>query len=62
MNTHKNYQGDILGIIDNNGIEQTNYIYDAYGRVVSGNIESNSLLYRSYYYDIETSYYYLNSR
>ena len=58
----KNYQGDILGIIDNNGIEQTNYIYDAYGRVVSGNIESNSLLYRSYYYDTETSYYYLNSR
>lgn len=45
------------------------YRYDAYGKLISmidltsNNIgEKNPYRYRSYYYDTETSWYYLNSR
>ena len=58
----KNYQGDVIGIIDETKQVVTEYVYDAYGQVISGDVSINSLLYRSYYYDQETSYYYLNSR
>ncbi len=70
----KNIQGDITHIYDINGNLQAKYIYDAWGNhkvydalgiensnsQFIGNI--NPFRYRSYYYDIETGLYYLNSR
>ena len=63
----KNMQGDIVGIADANGAMQTEYTYDPWGKVLSvtgnetlGNL--NPFRYRSYYYDTETSLYYLQSR
>lgn len=63
----KNLQGDITGIADANGAIQTEYTYDPWGKVLSitgnetlGNL--NPFRYRGYYYDTETSLYYLQSR
>jgi len=65
----KNLQNDIIGIVDSNGNLIVKYVYDAYGNVLDvidssgiglGNI--NPFRYKSYYYDIETKFYYLNSR
>ena len=63
----KNLQGDITGIADANGAMQTEYTYDPWGKVLSvtgnetlGNL--NPFRYRGYYYDTETSLYYLQSR
>ncbi|MEQ2440564.1 RHS repeat-associated core domain-containing protein [Solibaculum intestinale] len=65
----KNLQGDITGILDSNGSQVVNYVYDAWGKVelVSGTMSStlghlNPFRYRGYYYDEESSLYYLNSR
>ena len=73
----KNLQGDILGIFDKNRQEITKYSYDAWGKVVvkAKNISYNNtsltyidianinpFRYRGYYYDAESSFYYLNSR
>ena len=71
----KNLQEDIIGITDSNYNEVCRYEYDSFGRIITikdnnGNIiedEShigiiNPYRYRSYYYDKETSLYYLNSR
>lgn len=63
----KNMQGDIVGIADANGAMQTEYTYDPWGKVISvtGNEtlgKLNPFRYRSYYYDTETSLYYLQSR
>ena len=59
--------GNIIHIIDKYGSIKVTYKYDAYGKVVKeeGNselIEINSYLYKGYYYDKETSLYYCNSR
>ena len=59
--------GNIIHIIDKYGNIKVTYKYDAYGKVVKeeGNselIEINSYLYKGYYYDKETSLYYCNSR
>ncbi len=59
---------DIIGIVDDNGNLVVSYAYDAWGKVLSvtglnteiGNL--NPFRYRSYYYDIETEFYYLQSR
>ena len=66
---HKNIQGDVLGIMNANGVEVVSYAYDAWGKVlsVSGSLSStvgavNPFRYRGYYYDVETGWYYLNSR
>ena len=72
----KNILGDVLGITDSNGTLVAEYRYDAYGKPVkildgNGNDVStnyahianiNPIRYRGYYYDIETGFYYLNSR
>ena len=65
----KNLQGDITKIYDWFGNEVTSYTYDAWGKIISigGSLAStvgqaNPFRYRSYYYDTETGWYYLNSR
>lgn len=65
----KNIQNDIIGIIDTNNNLVVEYNYDGYGNIISiidnttNKIgEKNPYRYRSYYYDCETSWYYLNSR
>ena len=65
----KNIQGDIEGILDQNGNLVVQYTYDAWGKVLSttGSLAStvgatNPMRYRDYYLDSETGYYYLQSR
>jgi RHS repeat-associated protein len=65
----KNIQQDITGIIDENNNLVVECNYDGYGNIISmvdnttNKIgEKNPYRYRSYYYDCETSWYYLNSR
>jgi RHS repeat-associated protein len=65
----KNLQGDVIGIINANGVTVVEYKYDAWGNVLSvtGSMAStlgatNPFRYRGYYYDAETGWYYLNSR
>lgn len=66
----KNTQGDIIGIWDLTGSNGriVQYTYDAWGNVtVSGSGASgigakNPFRYRGYYYDTETSLYYLQTR
>ena len=60
-----NLQGDVVQIIDANGVMQAEYIYSPWGEVISaegGLAEINPLRYRGYYYDSETGFYYLQSR
>jgi len=70
----KNLQGDIIAIYDETGSKIGSYTYDAWGNhtysTVSGNtsLENrivstyNPFRYRGYYYDVETQWYYLQSR
>ena len=71
----KNFQGDIIGILDNNLTQVVSYTYDSWGKLISikdanrneitdtTNIGLiNPYRYRSYRYDTETGLYYLNSR
>lgn len=72
----KNLQGDIIAIADANGTIVGTYTYNAWGEIYymtgtssmpvyefSDNIVAiNPIRYRGYYYDAETSLYYLNSR
>ena len=64
----RNILNDIVAIIDKNGNEVARYEYDAWGNhqvinLTSDNIgDVNPFRYRSYYFDIETQLYYLNSR
>lgn len=63
----KNLQGDVIAITDDAGNTVARYKYDAWGECT---IEwancaigvINPFRYRSYYYDNETGFYYLNSR
>lgn len=64
-----NLQGDIIGIYDGTGEVVVDYIYDTWGKLISisGTLADtigvkNPLRYRGYYYDTETSLYYLQSR
>ena len=69
-----NLQGDIVAIYNEAGEKIGDYLYDAFGNVnarpTSGitSLESmvlnryNPFRYRSYYYDWETGWYYLQSR
>ncbi len=65
----KNLQGDIIAILDGQGVCLVEYTYDAWGKLL--NVEDNSdinlgtinpLRYRGYYYDTELELYYLQSR
>jgi RHS repeat-associated protein len=67
----KNLQGDITGIIDEDGTLLVTYAYDAWGYHVSSVFTNgggstaaryNPFRYRGYYYDTETGLYYVNSR
>jgi len=65
----KNLQGDVIRILNNYGTVVVEYSYDAWGKVISttGSMAStlgqyNPFRYRSYYYDTETGFYYLQSR
>ena len=65
----KNLQGDVIAIANTSGSIVVNYTYDAWGNIlsVSGSMAStvgaaNPIRYRSYYYDTDTGFYYLQSR
>ena len=63
----KNLQGDVIGILNQNGEEVAAYTYDAWGKHISITGDTvianvNPIRYCSYYYDTETGLYYLNSR
>ena len=72
----KNLQGDIVGIMNEAGYRVVTYTYDAWGNpyepVYSYNsgvsstdrsyAQLNPFRYRGYYYDVETGYYYLQTR
>ena len=65
----KNLQGDVIRIINANGVTVVEYNYDAWGNILSttGSMAStlgaaNPFRYRGYYYDAESGWYYLNSR
>ena len=68
----KNAQNDVTAITDSNGTVVVYYYYDAwgypnythyacYGQTLD-DVQDNPILYRSYYYDIDVGFYYLNSR
>lgn len=70
----KNFFGDVTEIYNSSGTCVTKYVYDAHGACnllnangtentnaeFIGNI--NPILYRGYYYDVETGFYYCGSR
>ena len=70
----KNLQGDIVAIYNSTGEKIGTYAYTAFGEVVTTTVSGNTTLennivnnynpfrYRGYYYDVETGWYYLQSR
>ena len=65
----KNLQNDVIAIANTSGSIVVNYTYDAWGNVLSITDTSNNSIgtinpirYRSYYYDTDTGFYYLQSR
>ena len=66
---HRNLQGDVVGIYDTNGTKVVEYAYDAWGNCSTTSATTNYVLayanpirYRGYYFDVETSWYFLNAR
>ena len=60
-----NLQGDVMYLVDANGVQVAAYDYDPYGKIISATgsmAEITPLRYRGYYYDSETGFYYLQSR
>lgn len=62
-----NQQGDVIRIINGDGVTRGEYTYNAWGELIeittTGTIgEINPLRYRGYYYDAETGFYYVSSR
>ena len=64
-----NLQGDVIGLVDENGNEVVRYTYDAWGKLLNTTGELaytlgfyNPFRYRGYVYDEETGLYYLRSR
>ena len=60
-----NLQGDVIRLVSTNGATVAQYWYGPYGEVrqAYGDMaEVNPLRYRSYYYDGDTEFYYLQSR
>ena len=63
----KNAQNDVTAIASADGTIIANYYYDPWGKLteITGDTEIaelNPIRYRSYYYDSETEWYYLNTR
>ena len=68
----KNLQGDIVAIYNESGAKVATYTYDAWGKVTVTYVTTNAVeryistnnpfRYRGYYYDIETGWYYLQTR
>ncbi len=65
----RNYLGDVTKVIDTSGNVVVEYTYDSWGKLLSttGSLATtvgalNPIRYRGYYYDTETSLYYLQSR
>ena len=61
----KNQQGDVERVISADGTILASYTYDAWGNVLTSEgslAASNPIRYRGYYFDTETSLYYLQSR
>ena len=61
----KNVQGDVYKVVNASGTEVASYTYDPWGKVISSSgsmANINPIRYRSYYYDTETGFYYLQSR
>ena len=62
----KNLQGDIVKILDEDGNEKANYVYNAWGNILSQSNDElssiNPLRYRGYVYDEDTTMYYLQTR
>ena len=61
-----NLQGDIIELVDINGYSVVTYTYDAWGNIIyktsSALTDINPYRYRGYRFDVETGYYYLQSR
>ncbi len=70
-----NYQGDVVALLDSDYDVVARYTYNAWGELVSVTNDQGTLItdptniahlnplrYRSYYYDTETGFYYLQSR
>ena len=60
-----NLQGDVISLETTDGMQGAHYYYDAWGKILAcdGTLaELNPLRYRSYVYDQETGFYYLQSR
>ena len=64
-----NSRGDVIALYNSQGDKVVTYEYDAWGNVWSvGGSEAegigakNPIRYRGYYYDVETEWYYLQSR
>ena len=66
-----NLQGDVVGIYNASGTKIYEYAYDAWGNIIKSSQvatggttanEVNPFRYRGYYFDTETSLYYLQSR
>ena len=65
----RNGQNDIVSLMDESGVRVVEYIYDAWGKLISttGTLATtlgadNPFRYRGYYYDTETGLYYLTTR
>ena len=61
----KNQQGDVERVISADGTILAFYTYDAWGNVLTSEgtlAASNPIRYRGYYFDTETSLYYVSSR
>ncbi len=64
----RNGTDDIIGILDPSGSLAARYDYDAFGQCTVTNYNGstigniNPFRYRSYYYDTESGFYYLNAR
>ena len=65
----RNFQNDIIALVDEDGKTVVNYSYDSWGRILAITRElkntigiQNSFRYRGYYYDNETGMYYLKNR
>jgi RHS repeat-associated protein len=61
-----NYRGDVVQIVDQNGLEAASYSYDPWGNVLStvenAEVTNQPLGYASYVYDRGTKLYYLQAR
>ena len=72
----RNAQGDVIGLIDSDGVRVVSYAYDSWGKLISIKDKDgkevttdtnhvgykNPYRYRGYRYDTETGLYYLQSR